>query len=292
VKASADYYKISDFIYYELNEETLVVMHNKGIVKIKENRMKNSIKEWDKNLHREISKNKISEIFGEDSEAALNFMLDNHILEINREVNFDLNKIRILTNSNVVAELIENTIIKDMRVPSTIATIDESSHLDIENDALYVVFLNPYNKQLAAMIDSQIKKNKNSILLMSYVYNNNFYMDSFYFPPLYNPCHMCHMGHIESQLRINTDGNITYQHIIDSIYLEEPNFSVNTVLTQNNMINIVALLGNKMNKFITLDHGNLIFPEEWHECTMFDLQTNKIHTDFSLHWELCDCYEG
>lgn len=291
MKELANNYKISDFIYYELNEETLIVMHRNGIVKVKERRLKNSIKEWDINLQKEISKEKIIEIFGKDFEAALDFMLNNYILEEKKEVNFSVNRIVILTNNDLVATLIENTIIKDLIVPNTIVTIDDNSEFNIENNALYVVFLNPYNKQLATKINNQIKKNKESILLMTYVYNNNFYMDSFYFPPLYNPCHLCHIGHIESQLRVNTDGNITYQQIIDSIYLEQPSFSVNTVLTQNNIINIVALLSNKITKFIALENGNLIFPEEWHECTMLDLQTNKIHTDFSLHWELCDCYE-
>lgn len=291
MKELVNNYKISDFIYYELNEETLIVMHRNGIVKVKERRLKNSIKEWDINLQKEISKEKIIEIFGKDFEAALDFMLNNYILEKKKEVNFSVNRIVILTNNDIVATLIENTIINDLIVPSTIVTIDDNSEFNIENNALYVVFLNPYNKQLATKINNQIKKNKESILLMTYVYNNNFYMDSFYFPPLYNPCHLCHIGHIESQLRVNTDGNITYQQIIDSIYLEQPSFSVNTVLTQNNIINIVALLSNKITKFIALENGNLIFPEEWHECTMLDLQTNKIHTDFSLHWELCDCYE-
>lgn len=286
-------YRINNFVCHELDEETIVVMHNKGIVKVKEPRLKNCIKNWDLHNQKNIDDQSIEHIFQQDYAGALAFMLDNYILEEEVEVNYSINKVTFLTNNGQVGDLVNQTMLAELPLPKKIEFLDNDGNQEFasETDCLYIVFLNPYNKKLAARIRDTIMNSKNSLLLMSYVYNNNFYIDSLYFPELHNPCHLCHIGHIESQLRINTDEGITYQQIIDSLYFEDANFSIHGVLTKNNILNIVTLLSNKVSKFILFEHGFLIFPEEMHECLMLDLQTNKVYTDYSLHWELCDCYE-
>ncbi|MCE5168299.1 McbB family protein [Paenibacillus profundus] len=286
-------YKINNFIIHEIEVETTVVIHTKGIVKIKEERLGGLIKKWDLSNQKSITEAEIKSVFKEDFEAALSFMIDNYIIEKEIKVNYSINKLVFLSNNQCMSQFFDFCVNEEITLPKKnqliIDRINDSSI--IENDCLYVVFLNPYNKKLASQIRDCIKSRKNSLLLMTYVYNNSFYMDSLYFPTLYNPCHLCHIGHIESQLRVNTNGGITYQQIIDSIYLEESNFSIHTPLTKNNILNIATMLSNKLSKFIFLEKGLLIYPEELHECHMIELETNNVYSDYALHWELCDCYE-
>ncbi|WP_150272762.1 McbB family protein [Paenibacillus tepidiphilus] len=289
-------YKVNNYITYELDDGELVVMHNKGIVKITDSRMKELIMNWDEALIKETSNYYLKKLFQSDFKAAVEFLISNYILIEEPEINYNLKNIYLITNSKEVYDLSDN--IFDSKV-SNLAyqkkfiaeTTDYTENLLIDNYSLLIVFLNPYSKELAQTLQNHVIASEGSILLMSYVYNCNFYMDSLYFPQLKNPCHLCHMGHIEAQLRINSTGNITYQQIIDSIYFNKPNFPIYSVLSKNNIMNIATLLSNKISKFITLENGELIYPEELQECFMLDLQTNKMQTDYSLHWELCDCYE-
>lgn len=286
-------YKINNFVIHEIDNSTLVVIHIKGIVKINEKRMIELIKKWDLNNQKSITETNIKDIFKEDYKAALNFMTDNFIIEKEKKINYSIKRVTFITNNQMISQFIDYSMLEDVALPTKSQMImhDKIDSSIFENDCLHIVFLNPYNKKLAAQIRDHAKSKENSMLLMTYVYNNNFYMDSLYFPKLYNPCHLCHIGHIESQLRVNTDGGVTYQQIIDSIYLEESNFSVHTPLTKNNILNITTMISNKLSKFILMEKGLLIFPEEFHECKMIELETNNIFTDYSLHWELCDCYE-
>ncbi|WCF09053.1 McbB family protein [Paenibacillus thiaminolyticus] len=283
-------YNINNFVCHEL-DETLIVMHNKGIVKINETRLKGLIKSWDVSNQKKIIEEDLEITFKNDYKAALEFLLDNFILEEESEVNYALDSIVFASNNKCFSDFVKMSMFEEISIPKKIKTINLTDDFSVENNCLYVFFLNPYNKKFAAKIRDLIKMQKNSILLMSYMYNSNFYMDSFYFPHLHNPCHLCHIGHIESQLRVKTIEGISYQQIIDSIYLEDSDFSLHTPLTKRNLLNIVTLISNKLEKYIFLEQGLLVFPEELHECLMLDLQTNNVHMDYSLHWELCDCYE-
>lgn len=288
-------YSINNFVIHELvNEDSLVILNTRGIVKIKEHRLAKLIRDWDGNSLSHVFEDTLKKVFSEDFENALKFMLNNSILEEEKQVNFLVEKIMYISNNEKLNEFMKSVYSDELKLPKQIKFIDTESsvsHLCSEERCLYIIFLNPYNKRIAASIRDSIKINGSSLLMMSYVYNNNFYMDSLYFPSLYTPCHLCHIGHIESQLRVNTNGSISYQQIIDSIYLENPNFSIETPLSQNNILNIATITSNRVSKIILFENGLLVFPEELHECLMLDLQNNQVHRDYSLYWELCDCYE-
>lgn len=290
-----DSFTLNNFIIYQLDNEhrELVVMHNSGIVKVKEERLINCLKYWDQNNIKKTTKEYLVEKFGSDTDRVISFLQANSIFIEEKEFNYDIKSFIFMTNSEDIFISAKSLFFDETARDSDVLLINEQCNLKsyMKPNSLFIVFLNPYNKKRAKQIRDSVREIEGSVLLMSYVYNNNFYIDSFYFPYLYNPCHLCHIGHIESQLRVDSTGNTTYQQIIDSIYFDEPTFPIHAVLSNNNILNILSLLNNKLAKFITLESGNVIFPEELHECTMLDLQTNKLVTDYSLHWELCDCYE-
>ncbi|HBU84558.1 MAG TPA: McbB family protein [Paenibacillus sp.] len=286
-------YTLNNFVIYQINQTEIVLMHNYGIVKIKEPRLIASINTWDRKNQRTVSESELIELFKEDYLSAIAFLEENYLFIEKADINFSLEECIFLSNSEEILTASKDFLFENVDISSTIVNLNQERKdlLLSENNTLYIAFLNPYSKRLANEINSIVKQNNNSILLMSYTYNNNFYMDSLYFPRASNPCHFCHIGHIESQLRVDSTGNISYQQIIDSIYMDEPKFKVHTPLNKNNILNIMSLLSNKLSKYFTLNNGNVIHNEELHECSVFDLQTNKYYTDYSLHWELCDCYE-
>jgi len=286
-------YTLNNFIIYQTNLTELVLMHNYGIVKIKEPRLIEIIKTWDNTNQKIVSEKELIDTFKEDYLSAVGFLEENYVFIEKSHMNFSLQKCIFLSNSEELLNVSKNFLFEDEDINGRIVNLNQekSDMLLSENNTLYIAFLNPYSKRLANEINNIVKQSEDSILLMSYTYNNNFYMDSLYFPQKSNPCHFCHIGHIESQLRVDSTGNISYQQIIDSIYMDEPKFQIHTPLNNNNVLNIISLLSNKINKYFTLNNGNVIHNEELHECSVLDLQTNKYYRDYSLHWELCDCYE-
>lgn len=104
------------------------------------------------------------------------------------------------------------------------------------------------------------------------------------------------MGHIESQLRIKDAGNLTYQHLIDMLYHEDNNFSVNIPLSNNDILNILTLVSNELEKLILRPNGKVLKSsvetiEDKNFSTMYDLKDKLLSKDVSMYWELCNCYE-
>ncbi len=287
-------FSINSFVIYALAPNELVVMHNKGIVKIYDPRMIELITEWDTQDNKIVTYLTLENTFQDQCHQAIVFLIENAILFEEKHLNYDIKNLSILSNNKDFLELSEKTYFQDLNIEKKELIYHSSFDNNIENftdNSLIVVFLNPYNKKLAFAIREALRKTSGSLLLMSYTYNSNFYIDSLYFPELYVPCHLCHMGHIESQLRVNTDNQITYQQIIDSIYYENPKFSIHMHLNKNQLLQITSMLSKLIFKHI-VDYDDLtINNEEFQECTMLDLQSGKVFTDYSLHWELCDCYE-
>src|SRR5699024_9127479 len=130
-----------------------------------------------------------------------------------------------------------------------------------DND-LIVVFLNPYDKKIVKEIYDRVQSSKECLILMTYIYNSNFYMDNLYSPKWKNPCHYCHMGFIESQLRINQEGDLSYQGLIDILYHEDRKFAVETPISTINMINFMTIIFNHLDNLVFRNHGHTLLHGE------------------------------
>lgn len=69
----------------------------------------------------------------------------------------------------------------DSELTTNVKYVSESSEIHISEGELLVAFLNPYNKSIAQSVMNALNQSENTLLLMSYIYNNKFYID-----PLYN----------------------------------------------------------------------------------------------------------
>ncbi|KOR94821.1 McbB family protein [Geobacillus stearothermophilus] len=289
------YYKLNQYVLHELETGEIVLQNAKGIVRINEPRLKNFVKKWDEYGNSLLPYEEFEETFGEDTKEALIFLKTYQIIEEKVKPNLGIKRIRLYTNNPEVGLYIKQILETDYRHALEISSLCdkhlESEQIIVENGDLVVVFLNPYNRKKAREIRDRVKGFEQSFLLFTYVYNYTFYMDALYNGFLKSPCHICHISYIESQIRISNQGNITYQHMIDSLYAERPSFPITTPLTQNNIFNIVTQITNRISKLILLDETPVVHAEAFLESSMFDLITKELHTDNPIHWELCDCYE-
>jgi len=293
LQPQSNHYIVNSFVYHELPNGEIVVQNRFGIVKVKETRMIRIIKEWDRKTGCIVDDETLYKIFRGDSEIATKFLLQHGIIQKSEPMNFNINRLVFFSNHSDILKLIEKILLNDYssRVKVEIHCLDDFSKDLISSHSCSLVFMNPYCKSTAKRIRDTIKDIPNSYVLMSYVYNNKYYIDSLYCGSWRNPCHLCHIGYIESQLRINTSGNITYQQMIDSLYHEDPSFKVEAALSINQQLNSVTQLFNRFEKLISLDTSKVVFPEEFHEFVVMDLETKEVHVDTSMHWEMCDCYE-
>lgn len=285
-------YVVENFIYHEINQDQLIVQNKHGIVRITQQNMIEFIKKLDTMSNSVINEELFNGHFNSHTEDAIKFLIDYRIIKANKEeLNFNLRTIKFYTNHNELHEITRFLINKD---PSRQIEVVQSEDFTFNPDDLIIIFLNPYDKKTARKIVNEINRS-NAILMMSYVYNNKVFFDSLYRKKWRNPCHFCHMGHIESQLRVSETGELTYQHLIDMIYHENNSFKVETPLDSIEITYILSILFKQLDKFITRDNGRVLLNSESlyeiNNSIMFDLLTKQKSIDTSIYWELCDCYE-
>ncbi|HCX49251.1 MAG TPA: hypothetical protein DG757_09495 [Bacillus sp. (in: Bacteria)] len=290
--------KINNFIYHELPNKHIVVQTKYGIVRITNDSMINFVKLIDNSQeYRYYNFSDIREYFGPNTEKALDFLIEYKIMDYKVGLNFKLKGVSVLSNDMKFLKTFtyvgsEDFAQRDLDI--NFYDLNESINIQYSEDMLICCFLNPYDRNLAKEIVRSVKSN-NNVLLMSYTYNNNVYIDNLYRDQWKNPCHLCNIGNLETQLRMQIDGNLTYQQIIDALYHEDVNFKTGIKLSNKDILNLTTEIYKKFDQFIFRDNSKLdmSFQSEQNinESTLIDLISNKTIRDFSIHWELCDCYE-
>lgn len=290
-------YSIENFIYHELPEGDIVVQSKQGIVKVTDQSMINFIKMIDnQELYRTIDESDIEGTFNEQTEEAIDFLFSYGIISnYNVDYNFEVKGYEFFSNDESYLKMIEFTTKEDYENKNLdINYHDNIDQINFEEDQFVSCFLNPYSKSLADEIVSRAKES-NCTLLMAYTYNNNIYINNLYKETWKNPCHFCNFNHIESQLRIQEDGNVTYQHLVDLIYHEDPQFQIELKLSQKDLLHLVTQIVKIVDGYIVQDEmtpaHDSYAPLYLSESILINLLSNEVIKDFSIHSELCDCYE-
>lgn len=289
-------YNINSFIYHRLPSDDIVVQNQKGIVKITNKNLISLLTFIDQNQIRKVKYEEINDFLSEDTDRAISFLKKHNILEVSIDgMNYNVERLQFISN----AADFEGSFMYYMKQLKKDIEIDSICNNDLkeefrDND-LIVVFLNPYDKKLVKEIYNRMQVNKECLLLMTYIYNSNFYMDNLYSPKWKNPCHYCHMGFIESQLRINQEGDLSYQGLIDILYHEDRKFAVETPISTIDIINFMSIIFNHLDNLIFRSKGHTLLygesMEDINNIAIYDLLTKQTNVDTSIHWELCNCYE-
>lgn len=284
-------YRINKFLCHYLPNGELVVQTINGIMKIHNRELIDLILLWDKTDMKEISESFLEECFKDDKMQAIEFLETNGLISAVKEKKIKIDLITVMSNDFFIDEILLKTLSEDFKDKLSIKSIEINDLQQIGKNELSLVFLNPYNKNLGKMIRDRHLKADNSYLLMSYIYNNKFYMDSLYNRNWCNPCHCCHIGHIESHMRIGSAENLTYQQVVDILYSLDQNIEIGVPLTNAQRIIIAACLVKRIQLLINDFTYSKIHHEEINKATIMKLDDLKKYEDTSIHWELCDCYE-
>ncbi|WDM20588.1 McbB family protein [Paenibacillus polymyxa] len=286
-------FSLNNYIIHNLENGSAIVQNQESIFTVTDENLRNILFEWDKEQVEEISINMLEDIFREDTDEVIDFLKQYNILLEQTAKTIQVDKIVVASNNNFIGNSIYQTIFEDYNKKLTVefCTLDRLPPV-VENE-LTIVFLSPYNKKIGRKILQRQQERKNSKLLCTYIYHSNFYMDCLYSPSWKVPCHLCHIGHIESSGLTEGDGeNMTYQNMIDLLYKENDNFLVEIPLSSVQKINIISSVVNKVSEYLGDFSYTKIHREDVTSCTLLDLKSLKKYKDTSLHWELCNCYES
>ena len=287
-------YEVRNFLQHDSLSGDMVVHTTAGIVLVREHRMKAFLCHLEDSMRTRVLGSEMSDWFGPEAEEARNFLLRYSVLAESPMLNFAIEEVELVTNCAEVGELVNSTM-ADSRWTYSLCHAKADIVKQIERVAgrpvLLSVFLNPYVRDIAMAVRDTFLHAKDTVLLMSYTYNNCLYIDSPYQENWKLPCHVCQMSQIQSDLRLRFTGGVTYQQIVDQLYDHDTDVPIYTPLTPRWSLNIATQLSNRIYRLANLDDTDRMEPEELRYAFMLDLNSLVGRADTTTHWELCDCYE-
>jgi len=288
-----DNYIINPFTLYFQTEDQLVLQNKKGIVFITDQTIIETMKFLESKAGESFPSAYIENLLKENSKDKINFLKDHSIIELETNPNFNIEKVHFYSNNVKVEELVSNSFNQNSLWESykDIKLFSEKIKEVEERSQLFFVFLNPYNKRNASDLRDMLIKKQKCLSIFSYIFKGQLYIESIYSSEWKTPCHLCQINHIESELRLGSAHGITYQQVIDFLYQENSNFSLNTPLDFSEVLNISTQIVNRINLLFALNSSELINFEEFTRGIVLNLNSKKLYSDTTHHWELCDCYE-
>src|SRR5699024_11405005 len=138
-----------------------------GIVKIKERTFNEICKEFDNKCNIIITLKKFREKFqyAEIGKKYLQFLLDYKIINEKSLPNFNIKNINLYTNNKKFDEHIYNLFINDYSKKVNIRRSEFSYNINVNNNDLFIVFLNQYSKTEANKIINSRNRVNDAILL-------------------------------------------------------------------------------------------------------------------------------
>src|SRR5690606_30630338 len=113
VQPQSNHYIVNSFVYHELPSGEIVIQNRFGIVKVKEKRMIQLIKEWDRKTGCIVNDASLYKIFHDDSEIATKFLLEHGIIQKREPMNFNINRLAFFSNHSDILKLIEKILLND-----------------------------------------------------------------------------------------------------------------------------------------------------------------------------------
>lgn len=283
-------YKINKFLYYFIKDDLMICQNEFGVVKIHHQ----SLIDFLKSIHIEvrnketISYDEVNNFFPDDTEGVIDFLLSRQLISEYHELNFNIQRVLMISNSEEVEKMVIDNIHEDIVVSSL--GLEETEQLNsFEDNTLVVLFLNPYIKSKAKLIRDISMKSRNCFVITSYMHNEKFHFDSVFNSEWKTPCHICNMGILEETLTHNRIAN-DYKKFIDTMMTEHSEFIPASILGKRKVINISTFIINKIEAIVGADTYAQFNMKDFKNNYQVELNDQSFFTDTSIHWELCDCY--
>lgn len=287
-------YKVKSYIAFITPTKEAILQNNRGIIKIKNNDLIKFLLLINEKKIKEITLEYIS-TFISSPEAAIDFLLKYEVIERPSFYNFDIHKVRFISNNMAIgektSEVLKNTVENYEYTFSSNPSSFISSNMIDDLKTVWIVFMNPYSKNEAKKVRDLFLEKENQYLLIAYIYNNNFYVDSIYSAEWKTPCHLCQFSWVEAELRGFPSEGMNYQRLVEELYDESEDFEINLPTNSVQTINIVSQLSTRIIELIGAEKHLTSNQSTFAEGLVMNLKNFKTFTDSTVHWELCNCYE-
>lgn len=286
-------YKLNKFIGFTTNSGEYILQNQLGITKILNKQLINYLTHLEKNNIKRITKLEIESLFDKPDDV-INFLLRYSIIEKEISLNFSIESINFLSNHKEVGNITDYALRDELKSSTYIyqELLDEKFVPKLnDSKSLWIFFLNPYPRKLAKKIRDMFIDDYNKYLLISYIHNGNFYIDSLYSAEYKTPCHLCQINTIESEIRSSSERNLNYQKFVDVIFEENTRFNLEYPLSNIQVLNISSQLSKRVIDHIGSDNKSKVETSLFGEGLVMNLNNFNYQSDTTIHWELCDCYE-
>lgn len=281
-------YEVNNFVCYSIEEETIVHSED-AIVRIENKMMQDFI--FSIETMKSISDDKIKMYFGEELfEAALNFMISNNIIKELPKVNFEIERLIVVSNCKKLREEMERYLYIDIKEKIKWLTVDINQFLveDLKDNDFIILLLNPYTTMQVKEIYKKIN-GMNIYLLSGYFYYFNFYFDNLYNPFWHNPDHFDHVGYI-SEKTYAENNCMAYQDLIDLLYYASDYEEKSVPISYKNQLHIIRQTIILVEKLIRLNNS-VLYPHEMLEVYKIELDIGELTKDSAIFWEMRDIYD-
>ncbi|MGH2077781.1 McbB family protein [Aerococcus urinaeequi] len=284
-------YKLLNFVIFK-KDKSLIIQSNMGIFTVEDYNMMSFIEEIDTNTQSKYIQESFLEKFfsNKEKEQALDFLFKVGCLSPIHEFNFQVKRIIFFTNNKKMINLV--SFLDDVESENLFVT--DKLPKDINNSDLIVAFFNPTSWD---EINELYKKvyNSDSIMLLSYIYDNNLIVDNMYKKDWHVPCPKCIKAQLENRYRLNFLSEMTYQNVIDQLYYENNEFQIERKISMFECTMIFSFLWYLVEGYITNNQGKKISPDLYSknflDIYQFNLNSKRIEKETATFWELCECYE-
>lgn len=287
-------YKVKNYISFITPNGDAILQNNNGIIRITNNELIKLLMQINKIKRKEITKEYISE-FIKNSDAAIDFLLNYKIIERPSFYNFEIQKVQLVSNNKSIGDkthqVLEDTLTNYNYTYTSSPSSFVQNNMEENLKTAWIVFMNPYSKAEAKKVRDLFLEKENHYLLIAYIYNNNFYIDSIYSSEWKTPCHLCQSSWIEAELRGFPSEGMNYQRLIEELYDENENFEINLSTDAVQDVNIVSQLSTHVMRILGTEELLTSKKSIFGEGLAMNLKDFKTLQDTTIHWELCNCYE-
>ncbi len=278
-------YKVYPFILNDLIDDFVVVQNAKGIVALKQQKMKKMFLEMDEKRYEEIDDKFIYSFMREQNNKAIEFMIKNHLICIEQTKQIEFKKIKFFTNCDKIKQSLEQNL-KDFELVDDVVSILKYENFDCNKNSvkgnLNIFILNPFDYREFVKL-SELLNECNVLYQIIFYYNKGFYFSNYFKKEWNAPCPICFFERIESELRAESQAGInSFQMIIDLIYYKKTTFKTEIVLSSYMIIPILNLI---IKQISNIDEQLIKL------VNYIDLNTQIVSTDIATCWELCECNE-
>lgn len=276
-------YRIASFIVYQIDNNSWVVQTRNKINIVTD---KDLVCVLEKIMHKSIITNEaLTAILADSknkSQAIFEYLKNNELIITMPKFNLKLSSSIFATNDKKIFNFFNKNYFDKFKYFNNI------DNLDLEENQLIVIILNPYNPNMVRRIYKKLKRQKleTSYLLLGYFYNFHFYLDNIYNINLKLPDHFDHIGYTQASLYSN-ETNYTYQDMVNIIFEKDPNFNLIFPTKWTDLIAISDILMNIVLSIFDMDDStNLYLNDILLQTNDIDLNTRKNSVDSANYWEM------